>query len=775
MKHTTLLLSLTLAFFAPLGALHAAELNLAGVFTDHTVLQRDVAAPVWGWANPSEHVTVTFAGQTKTAIADANGKWLVRLDPIPASAEGRELAVQSTGGNRKSTITDVVVGDVWLCSGQSNMGVSMSVPGNPFLVESIAKAGNPRLRLFATLHQFPDAPVRDTQGRWQAATPETVKSWIAIGYLFGEQIQRETGVPVGILVSAMGGTCIESWLPSEILQANPANRFYLDNHAKAVERLPDAMARYEKELAEFKQHPQPGQREPRKPDGLPNSSRNPAACYNGKIAPILPYGLKGVLWYQGEGNVSGFSAYPSQMADLIRVWRDGFGLPGLPFIMTELAPLGQPSPQPQDSARARFGEALSKTAKAGDNAWVITIVDGGDPLDIHPVKKEIPAGRFAAMALAKVYGKPNPAHGPVLKSWQAEGSQALLKFDSASGGLVAKQINLGGHELAAETLLGFELAGADRKFVRAEARIEGKDTVIVTSPGVQEPVAVRYAWAAFPLCNLFNAEDFAAYPFRTDDWPWQTPPDVTAAKTNPSPENAQTSATRIAIRDGHFVETGTDKPFRPFGLNYYCGGPITEGKRGHSAFSPGSYDEAFITRMMETLSRDGYNTIRSFLSDHSGASGIVTHPDSAEINPAFLANLVHFLRTAQTHGIRVILSWDTWTPDSRAWAETPLAGEARHGWVTEPTPGFKVNGFRFTPKPIRAKANAIRALINALRKSAPELLPVVLAWELENEVHFNLDQEPFLSRSTAFAFGGRQFDLRTDDGAQALMDAATRA
>lgn len=762
------------ALFAPLAALHAAELKLAGIFTDHTVLQRDVAAPVWGWADPNEQVKVTFAGQTKTAIADANGKWLVRLDSMPASAEGRKLVVQSSSENRKSTITDVVVGDVWLCSGQSNMGVSMSLPGNPFLVESIAKAGNPQLRLFATLHQFPDAPVRDTQGGWETATPETVKSWIAIGYLFGEQIQRETGVPVGILASAMGGTCIESWLPSEILQANPANRFYLDNHAKAVERLPEAMARYEKELAEFKQQPKSGQREPRKPDGLPNSARNPAACYNGKIAPILPYALKGVLWYQGEGNVWGFTAYPSQMADLMRVWRDGFGLPSLPFIMTELAPLGQPSPQPQDSARARFGEALSKTAKADDNAWVITIVDGGDPLDIHPVKKEIPAGRFAAMAMAKVYGKPNIAHGPVLNSWQATNNQAVLKFDAAGGGLVAKQVNLGGHELAAEKLVGFELAGADRKFFRAEARIEGKDTVIVTSPEVQQPVAARYAWAAFPLCNLFSAEGFAAYPFRTDDWPWQTPPDAPAAKPNPLPKKAQTSATRIAIRDGRFVDTSTGRPFRPLGMNYYRLGPIAEKKQGHSAFSPGSYDEAFINRMIESLSRDGFNTVRSFLSNHSGPSGIVADAKSAEINPAYLANLAHFLRTAQTHDIRVILSWDTWSPDSRPWAELPLEGEARHGWVSNTPRHLAVNGFRLSPGPIRAKANAIRALIEALRKSAPELLPVVLAWEMENEVHFNLDQEPFLSRPAAFAFGGRQFDLRTDDGAQALMDAATR-
>lgn len=504
-------------------ALQAAELKLAGVFGDHMVLQRDKPVPVWGWAAQGEQVTVEFAGQAKTVKADSGGQWTATLDPLPASAEPRVLKAAAEDGS--VTCADVLVGDVWLCSGQSNMGIPMAIPGNASLQQRIAEADNPHLRLFATLHQFPDEPVADTRGRWALATPDVVKHWIAIGYLFGERIQRETGVPVGILVSCMGGTCIESWLPRDVLAANPANQFYLKNHAKAVQQLPEAMARYEKELAEFQQHPQSGQREPRKPDGLPGSARNPSACFNGKIAPILPYAIKGVLWYQGEGNVSGFTGYPSQMADLMRVWREGFQLPKLPFLMTELAPYGEPISRPQDSARARFGEALAKTAKTDGNAWVITIVDGGDPLDIHPPKKEIPAERFAAMALAQIYGKKHVAHGPRLESWNAADGKAVLKFVSVGGGLVTRAVNLGGHEVAADKLQGFELAGADRVFFRAEARIEAKDTVIVTSPEVQAPVAVRYAWAAFPLCNLFNEEGFAAYPFRTDDWPWPTPPE----------------------------------------------------------------------------------------------------------------------------------------------------------------------------------------------------------------------------------------------------------
>jgi hypothetical protein len=232
---------------------------------------------------------------------------------------------------------------------------------------------------------------------------------------------------------------------------------------------------------------------------------------------------------------------------------------------------------------------------------------------------------------------------------------------------------------------------------------------------------------------------------------------------------------RVVVREGHFVDNASGKPFRPFGVNYYRTAPIDGKKHGHGAFSPGSYDETFITEMMQKLARDGFNTVRTFLSNHSGANGIVSDPQSAEIQPAFLANVLHFLRAAQKHRIHVILTWDTWTPDSRPWSDKPLDDEARHGFSTDTQSRFHVNGFRLSPEPVRAKANAIRTLIEALRKSDPGLLAVILAWELENEVHFKLDQEPFISRRADFAFAGRQFDLSTDSGTQDLMDAATRA
>jgi len=513
----------------------SAELRLGGLFGDHMVLQRELPVPIWGWAAAGENVTVEFAGQKKTGTADSTGKWMVRLDPMPASAESRTLTVT---GSSSITKNDVLVGDVWLCSGQSNMGIPMSVPGNDCLQRKIHEANHPQLRLIQVLHQFPNQPVLDTKGAWRLAQPDAVQGWPAISYLFGEQIQTELGVPVGIIVAAMGGTPIESWMSHDVLQANPANTGYLKNYEQALRQLPESLANYEKELAAFKQRfpdeqslasensarrgrGEPVLQEPQKPKIGPNSPRNPAACFNGKIAPIVPFAIRGVLWYQGEGNVLHFDKYSSQMADLMRQWRELFELPELPFFMTELAPLGQPAARPEDSARARFGEALAKTSKADGNAWVITIVDGGDPDNIHPAKKEIPAGRFAAMALAKVYGRPGIAHGPLLASWETDNGKAIVRFESVGGGLVSRTVNLGGHEVGGGVVQGFELAGADRRFFPASARIAGSDTIVVSSPDVPTPVAVRYAWAGFPLCNLYNQEGFAAYPFRTDDWPFQ--------------------------------------------------------------------------------------------------------------------------------------------------------------------------------------------------------------------------------------------------------------
>lgn len=519
----------------------ASDLQLAGIFTNHAVLQREVATPVWGWGEPGEEVTLTFAGQTKTAKGDDKGKWMIRLDPMPASAEGRELIVQSTNEDRKVKLTNILVGDVWLCSGQSNMAMGMGgcAAVNPELAERLSKANNPLLRLSGVPYSCPPEALSDVAAPWQPANPQSAHHMSAIGYLFGDRVQKETGIPIGIINSSRGSAVIENWTSAEIVEQNPLYETYIKNYRIEMERYPALKAKFDKELADFQlrfptQEALAAENQSRKERGEkllaalteprgPNHQNRPGALFNGMIVPILPYALKGVLWYQGEGNVWDFANYDQKMVTMIRSWRGLWGQANLPFFMTELAPFGKHSTVAQDTARARFGVALAKGAADAGNAWTITITDGGEQEEIHPRFKEIPAGRFAARALAEVYGKSGISHGPVFKSWKVEGGKAVLTFDSAGQGLEAKEVTLDKHKLSAETLLGFEIADKNQNFFPATAEVRGVNTVVVSSPDVPEPAAVRYAWADFPLCNLYNQEGFATYPFRTDDWPWKTP------------------------------------------------------------------------------------------------------------------------------------------------------------------------------------------------------------------------------------------------------------
>lgn len=541
-----MILRILCVMLATLVGAAASDLRFAGIFADHAVLQRDVATPVWGWGEAGEKVTLTFAGQTKAATADAKGKWMVRLDPMPASAESRELIVQSSIETRRAKLSDILVGDVWLCSGQSNMASTMAecAAKHPPLKSRLEKANNSLLRLGTVPFSSSAEPLTDVAATWLPADPKSAGVFTAIGYMFGEIIQPEIGVPVGIINSSRGSTDIANWTPAEIVENNPENKGYLDTYRKALEKYPEAKVSYEKELAEFTrisadkaaldaenaarqargEKPLQKPTEPRKP------AHRPGSLFNGMISPILPYALKGVLWYQGEGNVWDFAIYDQKMVTMIKTWRELWGQEKLPFFMTELAPflnesppLREYSPTPRDSARTRFGAALAKSAVDAGNAWTITITDAGKQHDIHPPQKEIAAGRFAARALAEVYGKAGISHGPVLKSWKVEGDKAILTFDSAGQGLEVRGVTLDKHQLTADTLLGFEVADKDCNFFPATAKVQGTDTVLVSCPEVPEPAAVRYAWADFPLCNLYNKEGFATYPFRTDDWPWATP------------------------------------------------------------------------------------------------------------------------------------------------------------------------------------------------------------------------------------------------------------
>jgi len=501
-------------------------LRLAGVFSDGAVLQRGVPLPVWGWAEPGSQISVEFAGQKKAAMASDDGKWQITLEPMAANAAPQTMTVRSSLGNPGSAIEDLLIGDVWLCSGQSNMALHMGYcVKHPPIKEFLAELDNPLLRLGTVPPSWPAEPRNDVACRWQAANAQAARSFSAIGCMFGDRVQCEIGVPVGIINGSRGGTYIENWIPGQIVENSPSCERYMTQFREALADYPEAKAKYDEELAQFNARQQAGDKsvkKPKEPRG-PESYNRPGSLFNGMIAPLVPYPLKGVLWYQGEGNVWDFSRYDQKMCELIRSWRGLWNQPDLSFFMTELAPYNPHKVEPHDSARCRFGVTLAKAAETAGNAWTITITDGGEQKDIHPRYKDIPAERFAAMALARTYGKDGICHGPVLKSWKTDGGKAVLTFGSTGQGLEARTITLDGHELPADKLLGFELADAKRNFFRADAEIIDGSTVVVTHPDVAKPAAARYAWGNFPLCNLYNEEGFAAYPFRTDDWPWMTP------------------------------------------------------------------------------------------------------------------------------------------------------------------------------------------------------------------------------------------------------------
>jgi sialate O-acetylesterase len=486
------------------GCVRADDLRLAGIFSDNGVLQRDTPVTVWGWAAPDEKVTVHFGTQTQESIASrADGYWHVTLDPMRANGKGAELKVSSSKASVRRR--NIVVGDVWLVSGQSNMVIPMRALQTPLMQEKIRLAKNAMVRLFQLPSASSDTPLKNTFGIWRpAVSPIAVQSMPAIGYLFGEHLQVELSVPVGIVVAATPSTFIQNWIAPDVLRANPLNRRFLERYAAARARFSSESMRAGRDT---------------RVEGVPDSPWNPSASYNAKIQPLVSFKFKGVLWYQGEGNVEDFDIYPSLLSDLITSWRESFKQPDLPFIVSELAPYLRPASSATDSARARFGEGLRKLAARQNKVWVITLVDAGDQSDIHPARKEIPANRFALMAREKVYRQRLDAEGLQYSGIEIKGDGVRVKFSTDDAHLAIRPTDSAGEIGDADHVLGFELAGKDRVFHPADALITGSDSVTVRSRWVAKPVAVRYAWRDYPECNLIASNSIPIAPFRTDDWP----------------------------------------------------------------------------------------------------------------------------------------------------------------------------------------------------------------------------------------------------------------
>lgn len=542
-----LLVALALASLA-----HAAP-RLPSIFADNMVLQRDMPVPVWGWADAAEKISVKVAGQSKTTTTDAQGNWSLKLDALQPGAP-LEMTI---AGKSRLALKNILVGEVWICSGQSNMAFTLQGAHNA--QREIARANHPRIRLFWVPPKPALQPQADCQGRWVECTPETAKNFTAVGYFFGRDLHQALDLPVGLVNTSYGGTPAQSWTSLEGLESKPSLAVFVKGYRDTVGHLDQLEARYRNEVlprwaaaqkkwdAQYGKAyretilkwrkeveaaaaagkvasppPQPAVRPPRKPRSPQEDPNVPSTLYNAMIHPIVPLAIRGAIWYQGESNagdpVQYRALFPAMIEDWRRVWREG----DFPFLFVQLANYMKREDQPTQSALGWPGlrEAQTMTLKLSKTGMALSI-DIGQGDDIHPRDKADVGRRLMLAALKIAYGRDLVYSGPGYESMSVEGEKIRIKFEHVGGGLVigaAPPTQLDqSPQTPSDHLVGFSIAGADKKFVWASAKIDGP-SVLVWNDEVKRPAAVRYAWANNPECNLYNKEGLPAGPFRTDDW-----------------------------------------------------------------------------------------------------------------------------------------------------------------------------------------------------------------------------------------------------------------
>lgn len=500
-----------------------SEVRLPHLFSDNMILQRGASVPVWGWGEEGATVTVTIrqptlvtpgqptnpvpsAPREQTVVARVkDGKWIAWLRNLQP---GLPVTLTVSAGI-PLTFTNVLIGDLWLAGGQSNMEFLLK---NSFeAADDIAAAANPLIRLLKVPHTRLDAPTNDIAATWMECNPQTAANISAVAYYFARDLQGKLSVPIGILESDWGGTTAEAWMAHDFLKANPDYEIeILGDWPVQQEKYRQSLAAFETERreaaannTEFKKRP-------------PGRPWKPSELYNGMIAPLLPFAIKGVIWYQGESNAGGAdraNQYRKLFPNLIRNWRSLWGEGDFPFLLVQLAPYKQIQPEPGESDWALLRDAQLFSTRALPNVGMAVITNLGDERNIHPTKKKPVGDRLALAARAIAYHEQVEYSGPTLKETRLAGDEIILTFDHAAGGLEAR----GGDPK------GFAIAGKDGKFVWAMTELQGSDRVSVRSPDVPHPVAVRYGWADYPVVNLWNKAGLPASPFRTDDFPVSPP------------------------------------------------------------------------------------------------------------------------------------------------------------------------------------------------------------------------------------------------------------
>ena len=511
MHQVTRIKSLIIAvFFIPLSfstvvnAQDGAALKPNSLFSDNMVLQQGVDVPVWGTADEGEKVTVEFEGQ-KVSTITKDGHWMVKLAPLKVSR--KPLSMTITGKNTL-TIKNVLVGEVWVCSGQSNMEMLLSNAWPKPIVnwkEEAANANYPEIRQYHVARKAADTLVSDANSSWVVCDTATVKEYTAVGYFFARDLYKSLKVPIGLLFSAWGGTPAQNWTTRASLESNPELKHSVDNYYKAVKNFPTDLADFKKNqasimakwaadtLAASLAH----QPLPKKPEAPRNPAGGAGGLYNAMINPLIPYAIKGVIWYQGEANSSTAKMYRTLFPLMINDWRKNWKQGEFPFLYVQIAPNRAMLPE--------IREAQLLTLDKVNNVAMAVTTDCGDSIAIHPTLKQPVGNRLQLAARALAYHEKIEYMGPIYKGFEIKDNTIEISFTHIGKGLMAKDGDL----------IGFTIAGEDKKFVTAKAVIKG-DKVIVSGSEVAKPVAVRFGWEHVPITNLYNVEGLPASPFRTD-------------------------------------------------------------------------------------------------------------------------------------------------------------------------------------------------------------------------------------------------------------------
>ncbi len=487
-----------------------AQIELPSFISDNMVLQQQCDASIWGWADTGDKIVVKGSWDNREFItsADKNGKWTAILKTPEAGGPYTILI-------NDFVINNVMIGEVWICSGQSNMQWAVAQSKNA--EAEIAAADYPDIRFFYIAREFSDVPQKNCYGQWEKCTPQTSETFSAAAYFFGRELYKKLNIPIGLIHTSWGGTPAEAWTRKEILKSDQKLNVYIK--------------RFENKI---KNH---------EPGISPRDQNSPAGLYNSMIAPLIPYGIRGAIWYQGEANVKEAELYEILFPKMIQNWRDDWRQGNFPFYFVQLAPFEYDTPL----VGALLRDAQRKSLSMPNTGMAVTL-DIGNPNDIHPVNKQDVGKRLALWALSKTYGNSDiVCSGPIYNSMNAEKNTIRILFDYAGKGLISK----------GKTLTHFEIAGKDREFLPAEARIE-KNSVVVSNGTIKSPAAVRYAFFNTDEPNLFNSEGLPASSFRTDDWPVITENVIISSKFDPeTDEYFVTMRGELAPLDIRYTVDGT--------------------------------------------------------------------------------------------------------------------------------------------------------------------------------------------------------------------------